>query len=221
MIKSSQPSISLIQRRYDRLAPIYPLFEYVFWLPRGVRSEGVDRLELAPGNRVLEVGCGTGRNFPSLVAAIGAAGRIYGVDLSEGMLEVASGQVGRRGWTNVTLLRREAGEYTLPEPVDGVLFCFSYEVIPGHRQALRHAWSYLRPGGRLVILGQTTPRGAPGRWLRPIGVMISRATVLGDPDRRPWEDLRDLTDRIDLKELRYGYYICRGTKKSESHPRPP
>ena len=208
----------VIRKRYNQLASIYPVFEYVFWLPKGVRAEAVRRLELAPGQRALEVGCGTGRNFDPMVGAVGRSGHIYGVDLSEGMLRIAQRRCVRRGWTNVTLLRRDASEHALPGPVDAALFSFSYEVIPEYRKALRNAWSQLRLGGHLVILGQRTPQGMLGRWLRPIGVTVSRATVLGDPDRCAWEDLRELTARIDLEERKYGYYICRGTKVETQAP---
>ena len=90
----------------------------------------------------------------------------------------------------------------LSEGMLRALFSSSYEVIPEYRKALRNAWSQLRLSGHLVILGQRTPQGMLGRWLRPIGVTVSRATVLGDPDRSAWEDLRELTVRIDLEEPR-------------------
>jgi len=208
-----------IRKRYNRLAPIYPFFEYVFWLPQGIRSRATSKLGLTAGSRVLEVGCGTGRNFASLVRCVGKSGHIYGVDFSEGMLAVAERECRRRGWRNVTLLKQNAHDYALSEPVDGVLFSLSYEVIPRHREALQHAWAQLRPGGCLVVLGQTTPPGKLGRWLRPLGILTSRATVLGDPDRCPWDDLRRHTELVDHEQLRFGYYICRGTKRKDETSR--
>ena len=111
-----------IRRRYDRLAPVYPLFEILFALPWGIRARAVRRLGLRPGDRVLEVGCGTGRNFPHLVPAVGGTGHVYGVDWSPGMLEIARKRCARNKWENVTLLLRHAVEYSLPETVNGVLF---------------------------------------------------------------------------------------------------
>ena len=63
-------------RRYDRLAGLIPFFEWVLFLPWGLRKEAVSRLDLRRGDRVLEVGCGTGRNFPYLHDAVGDTGRI-------------------------------------------------------------------------------------------------------------------------------------------------
>jgi len=57
---------SLICQRYDRIAPFVALFDWAFFLPFGLRKRAADRLKLHRGDRVLEVGCGTGRNFPFL-----------------------------------------------------------------------------------------------------------------------------------------------------------
>ena len=64
-----------VRRRYDRLAPWYRLFEWILWLPRGIRSRAVRKLELQHGDTVLEVGCGTGRNLPYLKAGVTARWR--------------------------------------------------------------------------------------------------------------------------------------------------
>jgi SAM-dependent methyltransferase len=78
----------LICQRYNRIAALIPFFEYAFFIPSGLRKRAVDQLKLRKGDRVLEVGCGTGRNFPFPRDAVGSKGRIYGVDLSEGMLRI-------------------------------------------------------------------------------------------------------------------------------------
>ena len=202
-----------VRRRYNRLARFFVLFEWLFLLPRGIRSKAVSRLELKPGNSVLEVGCGTGRNLAPLVEAVGTEGHVYGVDLSEGMLAEAEERCAQAGWHNVTLIRADAADYTLPEPVDGVIFSLSYAVIPDHLEALRRAWRQLRPGGYLVIMDARLPSGAAGKILHPFVVWTSRLTVLGNPDVRPWDELKGLTETVDYEEAQFGtYYICRGRK---------
>lgn len=202
-----------VRRRYNRLARFFVLFEWVFLLPRGIRRKAVERLELEPGACVLEVGCGTGRNLAHLVEAVGAQGRVYGVDLSEGMLDEAREVSAKAGWHNVTLIRSDATDYRLPESVDGVIFSLSYAVIPQHLEALRHAWRQLRPGGRIVIMDAKLPSGLLGKLLHPFVVWASRATVLGNPDIRPWDELRELTEEVDCEQVQFEtYYICRGRK---------
>jgi hypothetical protein len=79
----------LICQRYDRIAVLIPFFDWALFMPAGLSKRAVDRLNLRCGDRVLEVGCGTGRNFPFLRQALGPEGSIYGVDLSAGMLREA------------------------------------------------------------------------------------------------------------------------------------
>ncbi|HLM57571.1 MAG TPA: methyltransferase domain-containing protein [Pyrinomonadaceae bacterium] len=202
-----------VRRRYDRLARVFVLFEWLFLLPRGIRRRAVGRLELKPGDRVLEVGCGTGRNLAHLVRAVGPRGHVYGVDLSEGMLREARELSARAGWSNVTLLQADATDYDLPQPVDGAIFSLSYAVIPRHREALRRAWEHVRPGGRVVIMDAKLPSGFFGKLLHPFVVWASRLTVLGNPDIRPWDELRELTDEVDCEQVQFEtYYICRGRK---------
>src|SRR5918997_6939878 len=92
-----------VRRRYNRLARFFVFFEWLFWLPRGIRSKAVSRLELKPGDHVLDIGCGKGRILAPLVRAVGPAGHVYGVDLSEGMLAQARALRARAGWNNVSL----------------------------------------------------------------------------------------------------------------------
>nr|MDQ3818782.1 methyltransferase domain-containing protein [Acidobacteriota bacterium] len=156
-----------VRRRYNRIARYFVLFEWLFLMPRGIRRKAVDRLELKEGASVLEIGCGTGRNLALLVEAVGPEGRVYGVDLSEGMLAKAEELRTQSGWRNVTLARSDAASYDAPEHVDGVIFSLSYAVMPNHREVLRRAWEQLSPGGRLVIMDAKLPSGPVGKLLHP------------------------------------------------------
>ena len=108
---------------------------------------------------MLEIGCGTGRNFPYLREAVGPSGRVYGVDLSTGMLAKARALCEQRRWRNVELTHEDAADYIAPEPLDGVMFGLSYNTMPHHLTVLRHAWKQLRPGGRIVIMDAKVPPG--------------------------------------------------------------
>lgn len=203
----------LVRQRYDRLATAYELFEWILWLPRGFRERAVRVLELRPGDRVLEVGCGTGRNFRHLEAAVGSTGHVFGIDLSEGMLRRCQLLCDRSGWRNVTLARGDALHHRLSDQVDAVLFSLSYCTMQHRAEILRHVWSQLKPGGRLVIADGKNIRGLLGKLLRPLILIEMKATVLGDPDHAAWQDLQELTRDVEVSEELFGaYYITRGRK---------
>ncbi len=202
-----------VRRRYNRLASIYIFFEWLFWLPRGIRPRAVARLNLKSGDRVLEVGCGTGRNLPFLTQAVGPDGHVYGIDISDGMLVKASEACDKNGWTNVTLIRADAADYELPEPVDGAIFSLSYAVMRDRKQALRNAWRQLKPGGRMVMLDAKVLSGFLGRTTHGLLSLILKLTVLGNPDVEALKDVRELTGQVEVEELQFGtYFIARVMK---------
>src|ERR1700730_6130275 len=105
--------LAFIRERYNRIARFFVFFEWLFVLPPGIRTKTVNRLMLKPGARVLEVGCGTGRNLSLLQDAIGPGGQLYGVDLSEGMLTEARRLCNQQKWDNTTLMRSDAAQYSV------------------------------------------------------------------------------------------------------------
>ena len=203
----------LVAKRYDRLSGLIPLFDYLFFQPPGFRAKAADRLELQAGQHVLEIGCGTGRNLPFLSRAVGPRGRVYGVDLSPGMLARARELCQRNDWRNVALIEGDAAQYRAPVPLDGVMFGLSYNTMPHHLTVLREAWDQLRPGGRLVIMDAKLPPGLGGRLLLPFGLWLMKHTMLGNPLIRPWEDLARLAGPIEMEQFMFGsWYICRAIK---------
>jgi demethylmenaquinone methyltransferase/2-methoxy-6-polyprenyl-1,4-benzoquinol methylase len=206
---------AFIAKRYDRIAGVIGLIDWLFFVPTELRKSSADHLALKAGDCVLEVGCGTGRNFSYLRDAVGPTGRVYGVDLSAGMLRKARGLCERQGWTNVRLTQCDAADYVAPEPLDGVLFGLSYNTMPHHLTVLRHCWEQLRPGGRLVIIDGKLPPGVGGRLVRPFSFWLMKRTMLGNPLIQPWKDLAALAADFEMREIAFGaWYVCRGTKSA-------
>lgn len=181
-------SLSQIAAQYDRLARHYRLIEPLFLLFPSARRKAVAALELKPGDTVLELGAGTGRNLPYLVDAVGPEGAVIAVDASAGMLAEARRLVVRRGWSNVELIEGDAARLELDREVDAVLFSLSYSVLPEPEAALARAWERMRPSARLVVMDAGLPDNRLGRFLRP-AARIPGGVVLGDPHARPWDDL--------------------------------
>jgi ubiquinone/menaquinone biosynthesis C-methylase UbiE len=206
---------AFITQRYDRIASLITFIDWLFFVPTRFRKRAAERLALRPGGRVLEIGCGTGRNFPYLREAVGSTGRIYGVDLSAGMLAIAKELCEQERWSNIELVQGDAADYVAPEPLDGVMFGLSYNTMPHHLAVLRHALEQLRPGGRVVIMDGKVPPGLGGRLILPFSLWLMKRTMLGNPLIKPWNDLAAVVDGFEMEEFLFGsWYVCWGTKSA-------
>ena len=172
-------------------------------------------MRLHAGERALEIGCGTGIALAYLSDTVGPGGRVYGVDLSPGMLQRARTRCTSECRRNVALYECDAADFVVPEPLDGVLFCLSYNTMPQHRAVLRRAWEALRPGGRLVIMDARLPSGRSAKWLLPFSLWLMKHTMLGNPLIQPWRELAALCGDFEMRKYLFGsYYICRAVKPS-------
>lgn len=185
MFRLLAPDCEATARRYDRAARVYDtladlFFERVLDVERH-RDDLISMLGDLDGAVVLDVGCGTGRNFPALAEAVGPRGRVIGIDCSVGMLEQASRRIREAGWKNVELVCDDAAALaTVAEPVDALVSAWCYgEVLP-LEPALDRAIDVIRPGGRFAVMSFVQPRPARGRlrWLHPLYRVASLCTSI-------------------------------------------
>lgn len=117
-----------------------------------IAARALDMLELAPGERALELGCGTGVFLPGLAAAVGPAGQVVGLDHNPGFLEEARQRVETAGAGSVVTLEA-ADAMRLPFP-DASFDAVHVERVLMHLEdpdvALREVRRVLKPGGRFV-----------------------------------------------------------------------
>jgi ubiquinone/menaquinone biosynthesis C-methylase UbiE len=113
----------------------------------------VEKLEIVPGERVIEIGCGTGANFAAIQSKLGNTGELIGIDRSAAMLRKADERIRKNGWTNVRLLDLEYGKETVTRgKADVILFSYSLSMIADWELALACAHSELWSGGRIGVL---------------------------------------------------------------------
>jgi ubiquinone/menaquinone biosynthesis C-methylase UbiE len=155
--------LAAAQQFYTRWARLYDLLARAPGV-RSWRAHAADALALEPGDTVLEMGCGTGANFPYLRDRVGPGGRVVGVDLTPGMLGVARDRVARAGWDNVAVLAGDATRPPLRGPVDAVVATFLVGMLEDPAAAVERWCDHLRPGGRLALLNASRsphPAAAP------------------------------------------------------------
>src|SRR5215208_6705540 len=143
-----------MRRRYGWLAAIYDWANLEGVLYADARARAIERLDLRPGARVLDVACGTGANFTLIEDRIGPSGELVGVDLTTEMLERARVRVARAGWKNVRLPQLDICEVQrgqLGEPFDAGVCALGFSVIPQWQRAWDTMRASVRPGGRLAI----------------------------------------------------------------------
>jgi SAM-dependent methyltransferase len=110
------------------------------------------RLDIAGGENVLEIGCGTGALTVPLAAAVGDQGRLVAVDISEPMLGVARQRVEERGLHNVKLLLGDAQVFEFePAAFDLATSRMGVMFFANPTAAFRNIAGALKPGGRLIF----------------------------------------------------------------------
>lgn len=153
-------SYNRLSRWYDRIAG---------GTERKYRDLGLQQLHAQPGERILEIGFGTGYCLLALAKAVGLQGKVYGIDISTGMREVALRRLQSAGVTGrVELHVGDAAQLPYPPgSFHAVFMSFTLELFdtPEIPQVLAGCCQVLRPGGRLGLVAMTRsdPAGMAAR----------------------------------------------------------
>jgi ubiquinone/menaquinone biosynthesis C-methylase UbiE len=138
---------------YNKIAKVYDLLAEHSEQP--MREAALQLLAPAPGDHLLEIGFGTGHVLAQLAQAVGPAGKVFGIDISENMLAQARERLEQQGLTSrVTLECGDAEDLPYPSgSFDGIFMCFTLELFdtPDMARVLAQCKRVLRPGGRIVV----------------------------------------------------------------------
>jgi len=165
---------------YDKLAKVYDLVFGPTLHPG--RLQAIKRMNIQPGERVLEVGVGTGINldlYPRDAA-------ITGIDYTASMLEKARERAAKRDGTPVRLLQMDAADLRFTDNAFDIVYApYLISVVPDPVKVAQEMRRVCRPGGRIIFLNHFLSPNAllsrVERWISPATIHIGFKSDLDLP----------------------------------------
>ncbi|PSQ19416.1 methyltransferase type 11 [Halobacteriales archaeon QS_8_69_26] len=156
-----------VQEFYGRWVGLYDLIARHTPRIAAGRRAAADACRLSPGDRAVEMGCGTGANLPYLRSAVGPEGLALGLDVTGPAVAHARRTLDVPGDPALGLVRGDATRPPVRGPVDAVLGTFVSGMFPDPAAAVDR-WCDLAPGGHVVLVD-----AAPSR--RPLAAPLNAA----------------------------------------------
>jgi S-adenosylmethionine-diacylgycerolhomoserine-N-methlytransferase len=197
----------VIPDKYTAFAPFYDALSGEYPVYRAGRVRGINGLAPAAGQQVLDLGCGTGLNFPLLQQRIGPSGTIVGIDRSDRMLDQARRRAAKAGWDNIILIQADAVEMD-PATIravmqsqggkglsDAALATYALSLMPEWRKAWANTAELLRDDARVAVVDMQDPVS----WARLLTPLARAACAVAGADitAHPWQAVEeDCTDVI-------------------------
>lgn len=138
---------AFVESVYEKLASTY---DFVFGptLHAG-RLQAAQKIEINPGDHILEVGVGTGINLSLYPKSC----QVTGIDFSGSMLEKARERVRKKGLAGVRLLQMDAAHMEFPDNAFDVVYApYLISVVPDPIRVAAEMQRVCRPGGRIIFL---------------------------------------------------------------------
>lgn len=190
--------VSAQREQWDRTSPAWEKWADLF----SQRNDGDQYLQLGEirsGQRVLEIGAGTGDQTLLLARAVGPEGHVVATDLSEGMLAIARTRSQAAGIDNVEFRAGHAGSLQLPdESFDAAVAGFVLMLAPEPEQVAATVHRLLAPGGRFVASVWSAPPAVP---MLALPMMTALGEVGGPPPDPTAPGLFALADRSRLEQV--------------------
>ncbi len=143
---------------YNLLAPFYDFFlGSDSKIGLHMRQDIARRLELRKGARILEVSVGTGANLPFIYKKIGRTGKIFGLDISEGMLAKCRENIVKKGIPAQLVLGNANNLPYKDNSFDAVLHFGAINFFSNKRKAISEMVRVAKPGAKIVIGDERLP----------------------------------------------------------------
>ena len=177
---------------YENMDRMYRFQRFFYDATRKYYLLGRDQLlreiNLKPGEHILEIGCGTGRNL-IILAKRHPKTHFYGLDASAVMLETARNNINSAGLSNIILKTVLADDFLfdttfkLGKRFDKIFFSYSISMIPPWRESIENALENLKPGGDLFLVDFYDQKDLPKGFQRLLKWWLTKFHV------KLWEGL--------------------------------
>jgi len=139
---------------YNRISRLFLISEGFF--KRKHLKMGVERLSVSEGNVVLEIGVGTGDSVIEFAKIVGDSGRVYGVDISQGMLDITKMKLQKEGLLDrVELVNMDAVSLSFKDDFfDKIFMSLTLELFdtPEIPKVLSECFRVLKKNGRICVV---------------------------------------------------------------------
>ena len=186
---------------YDKLARFYDLIFGPTLHPGRLRA--IQRMDIQPGERVLEVGVGTGINlslYPKDCSVVG-------IDFSSSMLEKARERAARKDIGHVRLLQMDAADLRFADDAFDIVYApYLISVVPDPVKVAQEMRRVCRPGGRIIFLNHfLSPNPILSRierWASPLTIHIGFKSDLDLPAFLAQADLKPVSiEKVNFPKL--------------------
>ena len=217
MTKDSQiEKVKKVYSFWGKFPSLYSAQDVITFFGRAktIRSRAVKKMGLKRGDKALEVACGSGRNFPYIIEAVGKNGFILGFDYSQEMLDAAKQLSNRNEWSNIKLVQGNAAQLKITEKnFDGVVSVLGISAIPDWEKALDRCHDVLCSGGKLVVCDARLFTGFL-KFLNPLVKVIYSKFAAWDPSKNIPEKMKEIFGNVEVENLNLGtFFIAVSVKK--------
>ena len=206
------PNLKKIYFWRSKFDKIYSfVVDYLFGGDR-IRQIAIKDLKLKEGDTVLDLACGSGKNFKYIINKIGKKGKLIGIDDSKEMCNLAKKLTEKNRWENIELIQKDASELNYINTFDATICTFGLTVIPKWKKALNNLIKATKKEGEICIVDEIYTKDYFGffNWFVWIDSKLSGA----QPKRKILQEIKNKLKNIKVKKFLFGtILIVVGNKK--------